>query len=182
MHSLTEQGSLQPGCHNDVLLPQFVVAPPPPTIRTYRILDWVTFTHPGLPCRSPFDHYQAIANPEPQPNPHRFAQWRLGLSELAIEDTITQERSMIAYGKSTSPSVKSYVALLRKPQLRIRHKCLPNRIVSKEDCVHYFRPTGRPTTSALLGVYRWATNLGTSQFNFDIDFDTHSLSMLNAYD
>ena len=48
--------------------------------------------------------------------------------------------------------------------------------------MRYFQSTGRPTTGTLLGVYHWATHLGSSRFNFNVNFDPNSLSMLDAYD
>lgn len=55
-------------------------------------------------------------------------------------------------------------------------------MLTKEDCIRYFHSTDWPTTGTLLGVYYRATDLGASRFNFDIDFDAHSLSALDAYD
>lgn len=53
--------------------------------------------------------------------------------------------------------------------------------MTKEDCLRLFRDD-MPPPGPLLGVYRWATNLGRTRFNFDFNFDTDDINLLNAYD
>ena len=48
----------------------------------------VTLMNPVPPHRTPFDHYKAGPQPAPKPNPYRFIQKRLGLSEEAFEARI----------------------------------------------------------------------------------------------
>jgi hypothetical protein len=45
-----------------------------------------------------------------------------------------------------------------------------------------FRETRYPTMGPLLGVFRWAANLGIPRFNFDIEFHELDISLLDAYD
>jgi len=57
-----------------------------------------------------------------------------------------------------------------------------SRILTKEDCLQFFRITGYPTTGSLVGVYRWAANLDEAKFNFEEPADLQGYSFLNAYD
>ena len=54
------------------------------------------------------------------------------------------------------------------------------RILTKEDCPQFFAPTGFSTSGSLLGVFRWASSLGESRFNFDLSpgFDDYPFSRL----
>lgn len=51
-------------------------------------------------------------------------------------------------------------------------------VLSKEDCLRMFRDN-HPTSATLLGVYRWAADLGQAWCNFDWDWDKDDLNVLN---
>ena len=56
------------------------------------------------------------------------------------------------------------------------------RILTQEDCLQLFITTGVPSSGSLLGVYRWAANLGVAHFNFETDFSPEDITLLDAYD
>lgn len=66
------------------------------------------------------------------------------------------------------------------PSLTDSNPTLP--VLTKDDRLRFFRTHGHPAPGALLGVYRWATDLGMTHFNFEFDFDRDDLSLLDAYD
>lgn len=53
--------------------------------------DRVTLAPPAPSTRTPFDHYKATAAEAPRPNPYRFIQSRLGISEATFEKRIEEE-------------------------------------------------------------------------------------------
>jgi hypothetical protein len=55
------------------------------------------------------------------------------------------------------------------------------RPLSKEECFEIFG-RGDTITGSRIGNFMWATDLDRNRFNFDFDFATDDLSILNAYD
>lgn len=45
-----------------------------------------------------------------------------------------------------------------------------------------FNDVGFPTEGSLIGVWRWAANLGEARYNFEVPHDQEDFSFLNAFD
>lgn len=125
---------------------------------------------PNPPRRTPFDHYRAKATTTPTLDPYRFTHQKFGLTAAEFEIEFTNDIDNLLREIDTN-----------------RHKDLLDNIpfecpLSKEDCLGLFRTNGQPTLGSLLGVYRWAADLGTSRFNFEFDLDIDDFSILDAYD
>ena len=56
------------------------------------------------------------------------------------------------------------------------------RILNKEDCLTLFRAYGYPTSGPLMGIYRWAADLGWAQYNYEADFTPENIAALGEYD
>ena len=129
--------------------------------------DRVTLEPPGNSRSTPLDRYKHQAMPKPSPNPYRFVQQRLGITEETFEANIQQKiDELLREIKNT----RREDSLPQDPQ-ESPPSSPPERILSKEDCLRMFRETGIPTTSALLGVCRWAADLRVVRFNFETAFD-----------
>ena len=141
-------------------------------------------TEPAAHCT---DHHRAPADrvtffsPNPllrtadDPNPSRFALNRLGITAEILDARVSEEIE---------------TSLLESLRERRLNRLFPPeslassvpRILTKEDCMQLFSTTGVPTGSSLMGVYRWAANLGEARYNFDTDFFPESIALLDAYD
>lgn len=56
------------------------------------------------------------------------------------------------------------------------------RILTKEDCMLLFTATGFPPPGPMMGIYRWAADLGISRYNFEREIVDDDYSFLDAYD
>lgn len=56
------------------------------------------------------------------------------------------------------------------------------RILTKEDCMLLFTATGFPPPGSMMGIYRWAADLGISRYNFEREIVDDDYSFLDAYD
>ena len=133
--------------------------------------DRITFTSPTTRRRSPFARYYHMPEDPPVPNTNRFALARLGISAEELQRRAAQE----ATEELTRIRLECQLESLTSP---------PGfqRILTKEDCLLLFTATGVPPPGPLLGIYRWAANLGVSRYNFEIEDDCNDFSFMNAYD
>lgn len=123
------------------------VLPPLPPARHFNV-DRVTFTHPQLTTRTPFDRYRASCAPAPRPDPFLIAQRHGGVSAEVLEALVTQEIDI--------DDLLVEIETTRRQELLER---LPfERRLSKEDCLQMFRNNELPVTGALAGVFLWATS------------------------
>ena len=122
------------------------VLPPLSPARHFNV-DRVTFTHPQLTIRTPFDRYRASCAPAPRPDPFLIAQRRSGVFAEVLKNLVTQEID----------------DLLEEIKTSRRHELLEQlpfeRRLSKEDCLQMFRNNELPVTGSLAGVFLWATRL-----------------------
>lgn len=58
----------------------------------------------------------------------------------------------------------------------------PLAVLTKEDCLRFFSQQASPTSGALLGVWRWASDLGGTCFNVDFAEECDYLGILDAFD
>lgn len=125
-----------------------------------RTADRVTFFNPGMLNHSTLN---------------RFALDRLGITRETLEERAMEEINEI---------LREGLAERRLSRLFPPESIASTapRILTQADCLQLFITTGVPTSSSLMGVYRWAAGLGVARFNFDWDFDTDNLELLNAYD
>ena len=108
-------------------------------------------------------------------NPSRFALQRLGITTDALDTLASEEID---------------TTLLECLAEKCLNRLFPPdsltsptpRILTREDCLQLFTTTGVPTFGSLLGIYRWAANLGESRFNIASDFSPQSITLLDAYD
>ena len=134
----------------------------------------VTLTLPNPPKRTPFDRYRKRNTTESDPSlsldPYRFTYQKLGVSaeefKLRAEEEVDDLLKEIDNNRRT--------ALL---------ETLPfERPLSKDDYLRQFNPSAQPPSGSNIGNYMWAADLGRCRFNFDFDFATDDISILNAYD
>jgi hypothetical protein len=123
--------------------------------------DRVTLAPPALSFCTPFDHYKATAAQEEPPYKYRFVIKKLGLTRAEFEDRIAEE-----------------VDELLGAEVAQRRDNIP---LTKEDCLQHFRNTGFPPEGPLMGVYRWAADLGISRYNFDEDPTPENILLLADY-
>ena len=55
------------------------------------------------------------------------------------------------------------------------------RIISKDECYRMLSDKVL-TSGSMLGMYKWAANLGTARYNFEMEWTPENISLLNAYD
>ena len=137
--------------------------------------DRVTLCPPSLLPHSLLDNYKATAAPAPVPNPYRFHLKRLGITETEFETRIATEVEETLLDLAN----KRRLDRLFADEIMITHPLVP---LTKADCLRYFDRVGLPSTGALFGVYLWATDRDVARFNFDFNFDTDDISILDAYD
>jgi len=138
----------------------------------------VTLEHAALLSRTPFDHYKAQASPAPRDNPFIFLQRRLGILEAEFEAQIEQEVDDLL----KEQEIERNNARVESPP-RIEEAPPPRpdeRPISKDECITMLSRL-EFTTGSLLGMWRWAANLGEARFNFELGWDAESLELLNAY-
>ena len=112
---------------------------------THILPSRTTFINSTWVRRSPFGSYKAPTETTSEPNPYRFVHRKLGLSESEFEDKITNDIDKLLQEIETH----------RRQELL---ETLPfERVLSQEDCLQMFAQSGVPTSGALLGVYKWAT-------------------------
>ena len=141
--------------------------------------DRPTFFHFTPAKSSPFARYSKTPITDVRLTPFGPVHACLGLSEEEFEARLT---SVI-----DSVLVPRVDACCRAKELECEappspHPILSLPVMTKEDGLRFFRHREFPSTGPLLGVYRWAADLGRARFNFDFDFDRDDLSILNAYD
>ena len=147
-----------------------------PYLRTHEAAQRVTLMPPGTTHRSPLDHCKASAETSPQPNLYRFAHQNLGFIEQQFEDKVTNEIDELMW----EAQVERLLACLTLPSTSNMEP--PPRILTKDDYLSLFRATCIPTSGPLLGIYRWAADLGHAQYNFTEELEEHNFHLLNAYD
>ena len=55
------------------------------------------------------------------------------------------------------------------------------RVISKEECWRML--SGKHlTTGSLLGMWKWAADLGWARYNFDMELTPENIRLLDAYD
>lgn len=138
-----------------------------------------TFIHFSPARRSPFAHYPGTPLATTRPPPFRSAPERLGLSDSKFDALLTQEIDEVLLA-SEEERRQSRLPPREEPSPSEPSQALP--ILSKDDCLAFFRLHGHPTSGSLLGVWRWAANLDIPKFNFEREMDWNDLSFLNAYD
>jgi hypothetical protein len=123
----------------------------------------VTLTHPQQQYFTLRDKYKGLAPPEPQPNPYRFIQRKLGLSEQEFDARITQDIDELMH----EIEMERREALLES---------LPfGRTLSKEDCRKLFKPNFPPSGS-LFGVFQWAYGLDDENVDVPALHEERSIS------
>jgi hypothetical protein len=140
--------------------------------------DRPTLCHFSSAWRSPFARYLGLPEVATRPPPFRSVPERLGLTEEAFEANVRAEiddvllefeeerrRAREGDGVSSTPTPPPP----------------PLSVMTTEDGLRFFRNRGFPTTGPLLGVYRWAADLGCSCFDYESDVNWDDLSFLNAY-
>ena len=130
--------------------------------RLYVPPDRVTLQPPAFHKSSPFERYEATAAPAPTEDPYRFVLARLGIDKAEFDARIATE-------------VDELLGDLRDQ----RRRDIP---LTKDDCLQYFQQQDEYPTGALLGVYRWAADLGIPRFNFECGDTAEDYNLLNAYD
>jgi hypothetical protein len=138
--------------------------------------DIPTLMPPGPSWRTPFDHYKHSAENAPQPDPYRFVHKRLGLTAAEFNAKVTEEINESLRAAQAERCLERIF-----PPATGNQEPLP-RILTKEDCLAFFNATGHPTTGSLLGVWRWAADLGIPRFNLMEDLDEHNLYLINDLD
>lgn len=87
------------------------------------------------------------------------------------------------FNARTSQDVDELLAEIELSRRQELLEQLPfERVLTKEDCLQMFRVNGHPTTGPMLGVWRWAADLGHARFNFETEPVGDDYSFLNAYD
>lgn len=132
-----------------------------------------------IPRRSPFGSYFPTVENAPRPQPNRFALRRLGLSEADL--AAQTARKADEFLREANEVLCEAFVERRLARLFPSKLSSTLRILTKKDCMQLFRTTGVPTTGSLMGVYRWAANLGESRYNFEEPADVHDYSFLDPY-
>lgn len=136
--------------------------------------------HPFPLHRSPFDYSEAGK----QDNPYRLIQKRLGLIEEAFEARIQEDIDEFFN------EMEEAKALDREPQRSQAEastsyadssSTVTERIISKDECYRMLSDKVL-TSGSMLGMYKWAANLGTARYNFEMEWTPENISLLNAYD
>ena len=143
--------------------------------------DRPTFFHYPPVWRSPFERY--IKGPRtvdpPPPTPLRPVHTRLGISEKEFVERLREEIDCVP-----TEGVESW----QRPEAPenetppLPSPMPPLTVMTKEDALRFFRHREFPTSGSLLGVYRWAADLGWARFDYESEVDWNDLSFLNAYD
>lgn len=137
--------------------------------------DRVTFSLPNLTKRTPFDRYRQrsradATDPSPSLDPYRFTYQKLGVTAEEFQRRVEEEVDDLL----TEIDTNRREALL---------ETLPfERPISKDDFLRRFNPNDQPPSGSNIGNYMWAADLGRCRLNFDFDFTTDDISILNAYD
>lgn len=129
------------------------------------------------PARRPlFSKYLGIPPATPRPPPSRSIPERLGLTEAEFDTIIFAEIDEVLLASADERR------RARETKTSASETSQTLQILSKDDCLAYFRTHGYPTFGSLLGVYWWAANMGYSRFDYESDIDWNDLSFLDAYE
>ena len=160
--------------------PPVVIEERPSTVATHEAscssfsCDRVTLAPFSTVRRSFMDIFKASVEPAPQPNPHRFKLRALGITQEEFDIQVAREVDE-ALAELTEERRRE-----RDPSPPVEPPLIP---LSKEDCLRHFRTVGYPNTDrVMMGVWRWAVDLGRTRFNFDWDWEKYDINLLNAYD
>lgn len=132
-----------------------------------------TLTLPTIRKSSPFSRYYPTAPEAPRPRHNRFALKRLGLTEDILEVRVNQEVDDLLREMRAE---RQLARIMPGPSVDIL------RPLSKEDCLMLFIATGVPPPGPLWGVWRWAADLDTARYNFDVEVEGDDYSILDTYD
>jgi hypothetical protein len=102
----------------------------------------------------------------------------MGITAQEFEANVTQEINEIIQQANTERLLERIFPTLPNTS----GADPPSRILTKEDCLSLFRATGEPSSGSLLGVYRWAADLGHAKFNFEKELEDHEFHFLDEYD
>ena len=89
--------------------------------------------------------------------------------DIKVEEALTELASARCSPSALHPA---------EPSQQLHATMVP---LTKEDCLRLFRDD-MPPPGPLLGIYRWAVDLGRTRYNFDFNFDTDNISLLDTYD
>ena len=148
-----------------------------PSTSANQTCDRVTLA-PHFPVQASFmDRFRASAAPAPQLNPHRFKRHALGISQEEFDVHVARE---VIEALTELAEERRRAREPTPPAADLSPPLVP---LSKDECLRRFFPGNvRPTTGPMLGVFSWALDLGSTRFNFDFNFDTDDVMLLNAYD
>jgi hypothetical protein len=136
-----------------------------------------TFFHFTPPHRSPFARYLKLPAVEPRPPPFRSVHERLGLSEEEFKARLQVE-------------IDNLLAPLEEPCDQAgdleggSHPSITTptlSVMTKEDGLRFLRNRAL-TIGSLLGMFRWAADLGWARYCYDFDFNRDDTSLLEAFD
>ena len=123
------------------------------------------------------DMFRTSAALAPRSHPPRFQLRALGISQEEFDAQVTRvvDEALTEFAEERRRA--------REPATPAEDQPLPLVPLTKDECLRrFFREHDRLVTGSMLGVFNWATGLGSTRFNFDFNFDTDDINMLNAYD
>ena len=135
----------------------------------------VTLMPHNPPKRTPYDRYRnKHRTPEAEPStsldPYRFTHQKLGVTADEFQKRVEDEVDELFKEIESS----------RRAELL---ESLPfERPISKDEYLRISHASKEPASGSRIGNYMWAADLGHCRFNFDFDFATDDISILNAYD
>ena len=130
------------------------------------------------PIRASFlDRFRASDVRAPRSTPHRSRLRELGISQEEFDVQVAREVD------EALAELAEERRQVREPSPPTTELPLPLVPLTKDECLRRFFPGNvRPSTGPMVGVYSWAADLGWTRFNFDFNFDTDDINLLNAYD
>ena len=130
------------------------------------------------PIRASFlDRFRASDVRAPRSTPHRSRLRELGISQEEFDVQVAREVD------EALAELAEERRQVREPSPPTTELPLPLVPLTKDECLRRFFPGNvRPSTGPMVGVYNWAADLGWTRFNFDFNFDTDDINLLNAYD
>ena len=106
-----------------------------------------TLTLPFHRYKSPLERRKDKTPQEPQPNPYRFIQRKLGLTETEFDNRLTQDIDELLQ------------EIENERRLALLESLPCGRVLTKDDCKQLFPLSRPPTSGSLLGIYSWAHDL-----------------------
>lgn len=125
--------------------------------------------------RTPFDRYRnkqptPTAEPSSSLDPYRFVHQKLGITAEEFNCRVDEE-------------IEDLLKEIENNRRTELLESLPfERQLSKDDFLTFARANPQPITGSNIGNHAWAADLSRYRFNFDFDFATDDISILNAYD